>query len=207
VKPFKEGFQRLKEQEVNMSKFTVSAMALLATLSLPATAIGQTNNDEQVVQPTQENQEQMVQSAEKKDSTKAPDGMILLQDENTFLTSDLIGATVYNPKDEAIGDVNDVLVMRDGKVEGVIIGAGGFLGIGEKDVAIELSKLKMVETESGIKLVLDTSKDELAAAPEFKSKSDMQAETEANEPGSTQGLMVPEQEQKPVQTEQTQPQQ
>jgi hypothetical protein len=189
-----------------MSKFTVSAMALLATLSLPATAIGQTSNEQVVPQP-ENTQEPVVQSAEKKDSTKAPDGMILLQDENTFLTSDLIGATVYNPKDEAIGDVNDVLVERDGKVAGVIIGVGGFLGIGEKDVAIELSKLKMMEADSGIKLVLDTSKDELAAAPEFKSKSEMQAEIEATEPGSTQGLMVPEQEQKPAQTEETQPQQ
>jgi hypothetical protein len=186
-----------------MSKFTVSTIALLATLSLPATAIGQTTNEQQVVPQAQDNQEQVVQSTEKKDAAKAPDGMFLLQDENTFLTSDLIGATVYNPKDEAIGDVNDVLVSRDGKVDGIIIGAGGFLGIGEKDVAIELSKLKMVEADNGIKLVLDMSKDELTAAPEFKSKAEMQAEIEATQPDSTKGLMAPE----PAQTQQTQPQQ
>lgn len=129
-----------------------------------------------------------------------------MQDKDTFLASDLTGATVYSPTDEAIGDVNDVIVSRDGKVDGIVVGVGGFLGIGEKDVAIEMAKIKMSETENGIKLVLDASKEELAAAPEFKSKTDMQAEINATQPSSTQGLMVPDQQ--PAQgTEQQQPQQ
>lgn len=185
-----------------MTRIKVSTMALMAALSLPVAAIAQTSTDQQQVVPqTQENQAQpapadeqaqQVQSAEK--TAKAPDGLITLQDKDTFLASDLTGATVYSPTDEAIGDVNDVIVSRDGKVDGIVVGVGGFLGIGEKDVAIEMAKIKMSETENGIKLVLDASKEELAAAPEFKSKTDMQAEINATQPSSTQGLMVPDQQ-------------
>jgi sporulation protein YlmC with PRC-barrel domain len=189
-----------------MTKLKVSTMALMAALSLPVAAIAQTE-EQQVVPPAQENQaqpadpnaadptmEQDVQQADKADAVQAPDGLIRLQDENTFLASDLTGATVYSPKDEAIGDVNDVIVSREGKVDGIVVGVGGFLGIGEKDVAIEMSKIKMTETENGIKLVLDTTKEELAAAPEFKSKEDMQAEIDATQPSSSQGLMAPDQQ-------------
>ena len=190
-----------------MTKLRVSTMALMAALSLPVAAIAQTN-EQQVVPPAQENQaqpadpnaadqntmKQDVQKADKADAVQTLDGLIRLQDENTFLASDLTGATVYSPNDEAIGDVNDVIVSREGKVEGIVVGVGGFLGIGEKDVAIEMPKIKMAETESGIKLVLDTTKEELAAAPEFKSKADMQAEINATQPSSSQGLMVPDQQ-------------
>jgi hypothetical protein len=62
----------------------------------------------------------------------------------------------------------------------------------------------MMETEAGIKLVMDANKDELAAAPEFMSKTDMRAQNAAEQPGATQGLMVPDQQ--PAQP-QTQPQQ
>jgi sporulation protein YlmC with PRC-barrel domain len=197
-----------------MTKIKVSTMALMAALSLPVAAVAQTSTDQQQVVPqTQENQAQpapaddqaqQVQSAEK--TAKAPDGLIMLQDKDTFLASDLTGATVYSPTDEAIGDVNDVIVSRDGKVDGIVVGVGGFLGIGEKDVAIEMAKIKMTETENGIKLVLDASKDELAAAPEFKSQTDLQTEINATQPSSTQGLMAPDQQ--PAQgTEQQQPQQ
>ena len=174
-----------------MAKITVSTMALMAALCLPAAAIAQTNDNQQQVPQAQTNEQtQAVQKTEKV-NTK---GLIMLQDKNTFLASDLTGATVYSPQDESIGDVNDVIVSRDGKVDGVVVGVGGFLGIGEKDVAIKLSQLKMMDTDTGVKLVLDMSKDQLAAAPEFKSKADMQAQINAQQPSSTQGLVAPAEE-------------
>ncbi len=174
-----------------MAKITVSTMALMAALCLPAAAIAQTNDNHQQVPQAQTNEQtQAVQKTEKV-NTK---GLIMLQDKNTFLASDLTGATVYSPQDESIGDVNDVIVSRDGKVDGVVVGVGGFLGIGEKDVAIKMSQIKMMDTDTGVKLVLDMSKDQLAAAPEFKSKTDMQAEINAEQPSSTQGLVAPAEE-------------
>jgi PRC-barrel domain len=178
-----------------MTKFTVSTMALMAALSLPVGAIAQTSNDQQQVPQAQENQAQPTVKTE--DVKKAEDvkvkGLITLQDDDTFLASDLTGATVYNPQDEAIGDVNDVIVSRDGKVDGIIIGVGGFLGVGEKDVAIKMAQIKMMDTDTGVKLVLDITKEQLAAAPEFKSKTEMKAEMNAQQPSSTQGLVAPQQ--------------
>jgi ribosomal 30S subunit maturation factor RimM len=183
-----------------MPKTGLSILALLAALSMPMAAGAQTNDQQKAVPQTQEQQIQQPAESDQPQTTKtdkvevakAPEGVIRLQDKDTFLTSDLTGATVYSPQDEAIGDVNDVIVSRDGKVDGLVVGVGGFLGIGEKDVAIKMSKIKLMETDTGIKLVMDANKDELAAAPEFKSKNDMQAENAAQQ--QTQGLMVPEQQ-------------
>jgi sporulation protein YlmC with PRC-barrel domain len=167
-----------------MAKITVSTMALMAALCLPAAAIAQTSDTQQQVPQTQTQAE-----------VKPIKGLITLQDKNTFLASDLTGATVYNPKDESIGDVNDVIVSRDGKVDGIVVGVGGFLGIGEKNVAIKMDQVKMMDTDTGMKLVLDMTKDQLAAAPEFKSKSEMQAQLNAQQQSSTKGLAAPTQQQ------------
>jgi predicted outer membrane protein len=56
--------------------------------------------------------------------------------------SKLTGLNVYNDNDEKIGDINEVLVDRDGKAEAVVIGVGGFLGLGEHDVAVPFSALR-----------------------------------------------------------------
>ena len=62
---------------------------------------------------------------------KPVEGQITMQSENTILADDLIGSNVYSDAGEKIGDVEDLIVSLDGSVEGVVIGVGGFLGIGE----------------------------------------------------------------------------
>lgn len=56
--------------------------------------------------------------------------------------SKLEGVDVYNDSNEQIGEINEVLVNRQGQVEAVVIGVGGFLGLGEHDVAVPFSALK-----------------------------------------------------------------
>ena len=58
--------------------------------------------------------------------------------------SKLVGVDVYNTANEKIGDISDVLLDPSGKVTGVIIGVGGFLGIGQHDVLVQLDQLKFV---------------------------------------------------------------
>jgi len=58
--------------------------------------------------------------------------------------SKLVGVNVYNEGNEKIGDINDVILDKTGKAENVIIGVGGFLGMGEHYVAIAFDKLKWV---------------------------------------------------------------
>ena len=57
--------------------------------------------------------------------------------------SDLEGKPVYGSDGNSIGDINDVLVSQNGSVNAVVIGVGGFLGIGEKDVAVNMSALQL----------------------------------------------------------------
>ena len=60
-------------------------------------------------------------------------------------SSKLIGLNVYNDKNEKLGDISEVLVDRSGKVDGVVIGVGGFLGMGQHDIKVDMSKLKFVD--------------------------------------------------------------
>jgi len=59
--------------------------------------------------------------------------------------SKLKGLNVYNDQNEKLGDISELLLDKSGKVEGVVIGVGGFLGMGEHDIKVEMSKLKFVD--------------------------------------------------------------
>jgi sporulation protein YlmC with PRC-barrel domain len=60
-------------------------------------------------------------------------------------TSKLIGLNVYNDQNEKLGDINEILLDPSGKVDGVVIGVGGFLGMGEHNIKVDMSKLKFVD--------------------------------------------------------------
>jgi len=64
---------------------------------------------------------------------------------NVWRASKLVGLNVYNDQNEKLGDISEILMDKSGKVEGVIIGVGGFLGIGQNDIKVEMSKLKFVD--------------------------------------------------------------
>ena len=69
--------------------------------------------------------------------------------------SKLEGVNVYNQQDEHIGDISEVLVNKEGQVEAVVIGVGGFLGIGQRDVAVPFNALEWVIQDRGDRLVRD----------------------------------------------------
>jgi sporulation protein YlmC with PRC-barrel domain len=56
--------------------------------------------------------------------------------------SKLVGLSVYNDKNESVGSINDMLTDKDGKIVAVVIGVGGFLGVGEHLVAVPFDKVK-----------------------------------------------------------------
>ncbi|MEH6646684.1 PRC-barrel domain-containing protein [Sulfitobacter sp.] len=103
-----------------------------------------------------------------------------------FLASNLIGMRIYNVEADMdtsaymnadaetewndIGEINDVLITADGKVSSVILGVGGFLGIGERDVSVPMSAIEVLTEEDGEDrfLVVKTSKEELEATPAFE---------------------------------------
>jgi sporulation protein YlmC with PRC-barrel domain len=59
-------------------------------------------------------------------------------------SSKLIGVDVYNDNNEKIGDIREVIVDKSGKVDNIVLGVGGFLGMGEHYVAVPMEKLKWV---------------------------------------------------------------
>jgi sporulation protein YlmC with PRC-barrel domain len=81
--------------------------------------------------------------------------------------SDYYNQSVYDAKDNKIGDINDLLVEKDGKISAAIIGVGGFLGAGEKNVAIPFMALKLTEKNGKRYLVMDTTKEALNKAPGY----------------------------------------
>ena len=56
--------------------------------------------------------------------------------------SKLVGVNVYNNDNEKIGDISEILLDMSGKVSGVVIGVGGFLGLGQHDVLVPMEQLK-----------------------------------------------------------------
>jgi len=97
--------------------------------------------------------------------------------------SKLVGVNVYNEQNDKIGDVNDVIIDSTGKVAGVVIGVGGFLGAGEHNVMMTLDKVKFSNeagktttgsTSSGSKqwypdrAVVSATKDQLKTMSQFK---------------------------------------
>ena len=82
---------------------------------------------------------------------------------------------VYDTQNNKIGEVKDVLLEQDGQVKALIIAVGGFLGAGEKDVAVNFSAVKESMKNNKNYLTMDTSKDALKAAPGFKYDSDKTA--------------------------------
>jgi sporulation protein YlmC with PRC-barrel domain len=76
---------------------------------------------------------------------------------------------VYDPNNNKIGEVMDVLLDKSGRVTSLIVGVGGFLGAGEKDVAVPFDAVRVTNKDKGkYTLVMNTTKDDLKSAPGFK---------------------------------------
>jgi hypothetical protein len=92
------------------------------------------------------------------------------------LASKIIGSPVYDgPAADAnnLGKINDLVLDQNGQVAAVVLGVGGFLGIAEKQVAVDFSALQwVVAADNTERWVLQTTKDQLTAAPDFKTVDD-----------------------------------
>jgi len=100
----------------------------------------------------------------------APTGVEFIekQSEEHDLASRFIGTPVVNTTGETLGKVNDLVMNTEGQVEVIIIGVGGFLGVGEKNVGVPFNQLARIEGAEGqAELVLDASQGDLTDAPEF----------------------------------------
>jgi len=99
------------------------------------------------------------------------------------LATEIIGKQVYASTAadaEHIGDINNLVVAEDGSIQAVVIGVGGFLGIGEKNVAVPMDQLTFATAADNTeRYVLETTKEALNAAPAFEWADDEPADTAA----------------------------
>jgi hypothetical protein len=86
---------------------------------------------------------------------------------------------IYDPKDNKIGEIKDMLLDREGRVQAVIVSVGGFLGMGEKDVAVSFDSVSPVQRDNKWWLAMNVNKDELRSAPGFRFDRSKQAWTVA----------------------------
>ncbi len=85
--------------------------------------------------------------------------------------ADLIGKRVYGPNDEDVGEISAVALDADGKIMGAVVDVGGFLGIGEKRVALDSSMLRLVRDAdgSGTHFRASLTQEQLEALPTYES--------------------------------------
>jgi hypothetical protein len=116
------------------------------------------------------------QSAAPKEATSASESkFITSQGPDQWVFTKFRGSDVLGPDNARIGSVNDLLFDGTGKVIGVVVGVGGFLGIGAKNVAIDMSALNAVPADSAnandptnVKVKVAWTKDQLKDAPDFQ---------------------------------------
>lgn len=99
-----------------------------------------------------------------------PPGFITEQPASESSASILLGDKVTNAAGETIGDVDDLLFDAEGRIKTAVLGVGGFLGIGEKKVAVPFATLSLSRGGDGSRVVTAPalSKQALTDAPEFK---------------------------------------
>jgi sporulation protein YlmC with PRC-barrel domain len=128
-------------------------------------------------------------------STEAQEGdVIAVQSEEEARMDKLIGMSVSNSLEEDVGEVQDVLFNKDGSITGVVLSVGGFLGIGDKLVALPWDAVE-VQYEEDVVLITAT-REQLEAAPPFKTLEEVQAEEEAQRAVEQQQQQM--QQQQPV---------
>jgi sporulation protein YlmC with PRC-barrel domain len=103
---------------------------------------------------------------------------ITAQKPDEWLATRLRGTSVLGSDGVKIGSVDDILLDRSGSIKALVIGVGGFLGIGAKDVALPPSAFQVVQGKDSndVKLKLSMTKDQLKTAADFKSHKMLAAE-------------------------------
>lgn len=129
-------------------------------------------------------------------SATAPAGekFVNTQTSGQWLASDIMGMNVLGSNnDEKIGTVSDLLVDNDGNILAAVVGVGGFLGIGQKNVAITFDTMNITSDQDGdpqAKLTL--TKEELENAPEFKTAAAAKSEAQRQSaPGTSSPATKP----------------
>ncbi|HVT53663.1 MAG TPA: PRC-barrel domain-containing protein [Dongiaceae bacterium] len=125
-------------------------------------------------------------SAEAAPASPPPsDAVISAQSDGQLRADQLIGMTVYNDQGEKVGTVHDIILDKDGKATGVVLNVGGVLGIGAKAVGLTWKEIDVKPDQQAVQI--SYSKEQLKAAPDFKTTDQINAEMNAQTPSAPSG--------------------
>ncbi|AEI02959.1 PRC-barrel domain protein [Afipia carboxidovorans OM5] len=87
-----------------------------------------------------------------------------------MFTSKLKGLNVYNQNNESVGEISDIAISKGDQVQALILSVGGFLGVGERYVAVSPSAVQVTYDQASKKwkATMNTTKEAMKSAPEFK---------------------------------------
>lgn len=119
-------------------------------------------------------------------STAQAGGYLTEQSADQISAKTYIGQSVYNGQNESIGSINDLILLKQGGVVAAVVGVGGFLGIGQKNVAVPFDKITATQNaeDGSVKLTTTETADTLKAAPEFKTLAAQASEKAARTPAT-----------------------
>jgi sporulation protein YlmC with PRC-barrel domain len=81
-------------------------------------------------------------------TAQAGSGQLMTQmSPDMMRASKLMGVDVYGSDNQKIGDIDEVLVDKQGKIQAVVVGVGGFLGVGQKDIALRYDQVQWMSTQ------------------------------------------------------------
>jgi hypothetical protein len=166
-----------------MLKKTLTMTALATVLAVPAFAADSTSTSQSTPSTMQPAPQTMPATTGANTATNQMGTFEQQQGPNDWRSSKLVGTNVYGTGDVKIGDINDVLIGSSGQVKAVVVGVGGFLGVGEKNVAIPFDALQIQRKPNSAtidKITVSYSKEDLKNAPKF-------AWYQASEPTQTTG--------------------
>jgi len=160
---------------VNSSKDALNAAPEYKTADDMQTAADNTNADTSTTGSTTSND--AVQTTMNENRTRLTPPMVNRDGYQTAETSELTadklqGARVYGPKDEDVGEINRMVLDNNGQVKLYVLDIGGFLGMGEREIAVTPKELNIVRNAKGddLRVYIDANKDTLKAQPEYKTQ-------------------------------------
>ena len=155
-------------------KHSVTGALLIAALALPVSAFAQTTSTPSPTAPAPHPASPAATAPAPATHAASPSTAPVAAQaarhmrDDQIRASKLIGAAVYDPNDQKIGSVDELVLNPDGKVADVVIGVGGFLGAGEKHVSIPMADLKRGKNDH---FVLAATKDSLKQMANYELKT------------------------------------
>ena len=122
-----------------------------------------------------------------------------VQDETQFLADEeVIGKDVVNVMDEEVGTIADLVMDREKKLVGVVLSVGGFLGVGDKWVAVSVDQIDFPTKEQPARLLVAVTEEQLKNAPDFMTREAVEVEEAAVQAQQQQQQVPPPRDHRPV---------